>query len=124
MQKFAASQDALVDWQYLNYADSYQVSFLIHCLRIRLDTADEQNRTHLVATVLRTLLRSGPRPRSTTPKACSRLKLPEASRSPESRTLLRSSRSYKPGVCTFLNSSKRDISTIVRDREAGFPTHV
>ena len=24
MQRFAASQDALVDWQYLNYADAYQ----------------------------------------------------------------------------------------------------
>ena len=24
MQRFAASKDALVDWQYLNYADAYQ----------------------------------------------------------------------------------------------------
>lgn len=31
-QKFAASQDGLVDWQYLNYADSYQVTSLLSIL--------------------------------------------------------------------------------------------
>jgi hypothetical protein len=75
MQKFAASRDALVDWQYLNYADVYQVSFLNYDLRARPCLANAYIRTHSAATALQMSLRSGTRPRSTTATACSRPKL-------------------------------------------------
>lgn len=81
-QTFAASQGGLPAWQYLNYADSYQVSpGPSPGPPLQITVLTRPTRTRWEAMARQTLPRSVQRQRSTTPLACSRLSLLVASRS-------------------------------------------